>query len=57
MSKHERLVELFVKPDLRDLIKELKKNKTYDQFLRELISQGGLDLERCTVTPGGETIP
>jgi hypothetical protein len=48
----ERLVELFVKSDLRDLIKSLKKDKTYDEFLRDLISQGGLDLESQRQPPG-----
>jgi len=36
-QNYERLVDLFVKPDLRDEIKSLKKEQTYDQFLRELI--------------------
>ncbi len=35
---NERLVELLVKEDLRDLIKELKGDKTYDEFLRNLLN-------------------
>jgi len=53
----ERLVELPVKSDLRDIIKSLKKDKTYDEFLRELISQGVSDLEREKESqPLGEAI-
>jgi hypothetical protein len=36
---YSRLVDLFVKPDLRDEIKFLKREQTYDQFLRNLIIQ------------------
>lgn len=36
---NRRLVELLVKEDLRDLIKLLKGNKTYDEFLRKLIKE------------------
>jgi len=36
-KNYERLVELFVKSDLRDEIKGLKREKTYDEFLRNLI--------------------
>ena len=38
--KYERLVEIFVKPDLRDEIRELKQGKTYDEFLRILVKNG-----------------
>ena len=38
-DNYTRLVDLFVKPDLRDEIKILKKELTYDQFLRELIKK------------------
>lgn len=36
---YSRLVDLFVKPDLRDEIKFLKREQTYDRFLRNLIIQ------------------
>ena len=36
-QKYSRLVEIFVKPDLRDEIRELKRGRTYDEFLRILI--------------------
>ena len=36
-NEYVRLVHLFVKPDLRDEIKIIKKEKTYDEFLRNLI--------------------
>jgi len=36
-QKYSRLVEIFVKPDLRDEIRELKQGRTYDEFLRILI--------------------
>lgn len=35
--KYLRMVEIFVKPDLRDEIRQMKKELTYDEFLRELI--------------------
>ena len=35
--KYERLVEIFVKSDLRDEIRELKQGQTYDEYLRVLI--------------------
>lgn len=35
--KYLRLVELYVKPDLRDEIKILKGGQTSDEFLRDLI--------------------
>jgi len=37
--KYERLVEIFVKSDLRDEIRELKQRQTYDKFLRNLIEK------------------
>lgn len=33
----ERMVDIPVNTDLRDFIKELKGDKTYDEFLRKLI--------------------
>ena len=38
-NEYVRLVHLFVKPDLRDEIKIIKKEKTYDEFLRNLIKK------------------
>ena len=38
-NEYTRLVHLFVKPDLRDEIKIIKKEKTYDEFLRNLIKK------------------
>lgn len=35
---NERLVELLVKDDLRKLIKLLKGDRTYDEFIRNLVS-------------------
>ena len=35
--KYQRMVEIYVKPDLRDKIKSLKGGKTSDEFLRELL--------------------
>ena len=35
---NERLVELLVKEDLRKLIKLLKGDKTYDEFIRNLVT-------------------
>ena len=35
---NERLVELLVKEDLRALIIKLKGDKTYDEFLRNLLT-------------------
>ena len=35
--KYQRLVELYVKPDLRDKIKILKGGQTSDEFLRDLV--------------------
>ena len=35
---NERLVELYVKEDLRTLIIKLKGKKTYDQFLRDMLT-------------------
>lgn len=40
--KYQRLVDIFVKPDLRDEIRELKREQTYDEFLRDLIKNGNL---------------
>jgi len=37
--KYQRLVEIYVKPDLRDKIKILKGGKTSDEFLRYLIEK------------------
>lgn len=34
------MVEIYVKPDLRDEIKSLKQGLTYDQYLRNLINSG-----------------
>jgi len=36
----DRLVELLVKEDLRNIIKKKKKDKTYDEFLRNLMKKG-----------------
>jgi len=45
-----RLVELFVKSDLRDEIKQLKKHQTYDQFIRDLIKKNnGSSYQRTQV--------
>ena len=40
-QNYERMVEIFVKADLRDEIRTLKKvgGLTYDQFLRNLIKK------------------
>ena len=37
MSKYLRMVEIYVKPDLRDKIRELKRELTYNEFLEKLI--------------------
>lgn len=37
--KYQRMVEVYVYPDLRDEIKRLKQGQTYDQFLRDLIKK------------------
>ena len=42
-QNYERLVEVFVKADLRDEIKSLKKELTYDQFLRNLIKKNRVE--------------
>jgi len=39
---HERLVEVLVKEDLRDLIIELKGDLTYDAFLRNLLNPSSI---------------
>jgi len=39
--KYQRLVEIYVKPDLRDRIKILKAGQTSDEFLRDLILKKG----------------
>ena len=38
-QNYTRLVEVFVKPDLRDKIKLLKREQTYDEYLRVLIEK------------------
>lgn len=43
---YERLVELFVKSDLRDEIKQLKQGQTYDEFLRDLIKKSSSEPNR-----------
>ena len=35
---HARLSEIAIKNDTRNIIRDLKIDKSYDQFLRELIS-------------------
>ena len=37
--KYQRLVEIYVKPDLRDKIKILKGGLTSDEFLRDLLGK------------------
>lgn len=37
--KYQRLVEIYVKPELRAEIKKLKNNLTYDQYLEGLIQK------------------
>ena len=49
-KKYERLVELFVKPDLRDEIKSLKREQTYDEFLRLLIKKNIHDVGKHRLT-------
>lgn len=36
---YDRLVEVFVKSDLRDRIRTLKKEKTYDEYLRGIVGE------------------
>ena len=38
--KYQRLIEIYVKPDLHQKIIKLKGTKTSDQFLRELLENG-----------------
>lgn len=38
---YERLVEIYVKPELRDKIRVLKEGLTYDQFLTKLLEKNG----------------
>ena len=40
--KYERLVEIYVHNDLRHEIKTLKKDLTYDEFLRNLIKNSAI---------------
>ena len=35
---HERASEITVKRDLRDQLRELKEGRSYDYFLREILS-------------------
>ena len=37
--KYQRLIEIYVKPDLHEKIIKLKGSKTSDQFLRELLEK------------------
>lgn len=39
VQNYNRLVNVFVRPDLRDEIRLLKRKKTYDEFLRNLIKK------------------
>jgi len=53
--KYQRLVDIFVKPDLRDEIRELKREQTYDEFLRDLIKNGNQAPQRRKAqTSGGK---
>ena len=36
---HERLSDICISRELRDYLRNTKKEKTYDQFLRELIEK------------------
>ena len=38
----ERMVDIPVNPDLRDLLKQLKGTDTYDEFLRKLVKPLGI---------------
>ena len=46
VQNYDRLVNVFVRPDLRDAIRALKQEKTYDQFLRNLIKNSGKKSQR-----------
>jgi len=50
-ENYVRLVELFVKSDLRDEIKGLKREKTYDEYLRDLIKKNSSPGKRTKNNP------